>query len=142
METIRSKRLMRIVGIILVAAVFFVAGAMLFMERPAPAEGPAIVVTITYTDDGYAPREVTIKKGGTVRWLNESGVDMWPASAVHPTHSLYPEKSESDCLGSSFDACEEMPPGSAWEFTFREVGDWKFHDHIRPSHTGAVHVTK
>lgn len=99
-----------------------------------------VTATITYTDGGYVPNEVTIKKSDAVRWVNESSVEMWPAAAVHPTHSLYPEKSDSDCLGSSFDACKRIPSGGLWEFTFNDVGSWKFHDHVRPSKTGVVTV--
>ena len=47
---------------------------------------PATV--ITYTDTGFVPSSVTIKKGQSVRWMNNSGSGVWPASAVHPTHSI------------------------------------------------------
>ena len=99
-----------------------------------------VAITITLTDDGYVPSELTIKKGEAVRWVNDSNYEMWPASAVHPTHSLYPGKSPTDCLGSSFDACARIPGGGSWEFTFNDVGSWKFHDHVRPSKTGVVDV--
>lgn len=107
--------------------------------REEPHPGP-VAATITYSETGFQPTEVTIKRGEAVRWVNESERAMWPAAAVHPTHSLYPEKSSDDCLGSSFDACGDIPPGSGWEFTFHEGGDWRFHDHIAPSRTGVVHV--
>jgi plastocyanin len=95
---------------------------------------------ISYTDRGYAPTTVTIKRGETVRFVNNASEGSWPASAVHPTHSIYPEKNDSDCLGSSFDACRELEPGEFWEFTFEESGSWRFHDHVHPSKTGVVNV--
>ncbi len=104
-----------------------------------PARGE-VAVTISYVDDGYVPSEVTIRKGQAVRWVNDASGDMWPASAVHPTHSLYPGKNADDCLGSSFDACQGLPRGSSWDYTFTHVGEWRFHDHIRPSKTGVVNV--
>lgn len=98
------------------------------------------VAIISYTGNGYAPASVTIKKGGKVRWVNNSSEDTWPASAVHPTHSIYPEKTTADCLGSSFDACKGLKPGESWDFTFNSTGEWRFHDHLHASKTGVVIV--
>lgn len=126
--------------IAVVVIVLSLVAAWLLRDTEEVVPRGDVVIEIVYTDDGYVPNEVTVKKGEAVRWINRSSRDMWPASAVHPTHSLYPEKSDTDCLGSSFDACEYLPPDSRWEYTFQEVGDWRFHDHIRPSKTGIVHV--
>ncbi len=99
---------------------------------------------ITYTEDGYSPSTVTIKKGQSVRWTNSvtGDVETWPASAVHPTHSLYPETTDADCLGSAFDACRGLKPGGSWQFIFNQSGEWRFHDHLHPSKTGVVIVTE
>ena len=96
---------------------------------------------ISYTENGYEPREVTVRVGQTVRFMNDhESRETWPASAVHPTHSLYPEKTSVDCLGSAFDACRGLKPGEHWDFTFNSAGEWRFHDHVRPSKTGVVLV--
>lgn len=97
-------------------------------------------VTVTYTNDGFSPETVTITRGQTVRFTNESDGDMWVASAVHPTHTVYPEKTEEDCLGSAFDACQSVAPGNSWSFTFNETGEWGYHNHRRANHTGAIVV--
>ena len=105
--------------------------------------GTAVPVQIiTYADAGYSPSSVTIKKGETVRWTNNSNAETWPASAMHPTHSVYPDKSAGDCLGSSFDACRGLKTGESWDFTFNTAGTWRFHDHLRASNTGSVTVTE
>jgi hypothetical protein len=65
---------------------------------------------------------------------------MWVASAQHPTHTVYPEKTDADCLGSAFDACEGVSPGNSWSFTFNEVGEWGYHNHLRANHWGRVIV--
>jgi plastocyanin len=98
-------------------------------------------ITITYTDDGYVPTEITIKQGQRVRFLNASKNGTWPASSLHPTHTLYPEKESSDCLGSSFDACKELQTGEFFDYTFYYPGEWRFHDHVNPYHTGSITVT-
>ena len=113
------------------------AGAV---NTPVAAKVPDAV--ITYTDAGFAPSSVAIKKGQTVRWVNNSGEKMWPASAVHPSHSVYPQKSATDCLGSSFDTCKGLSQGESWDFTFDYAGEWKFHNHLKASQTGAVNVTE
>jgi plastocyanin len=100
----------------------------------------APAATISYTGNGYSPASVTIKKGETVRWVNNSSEDTWPASAVHPTHSIYPEKTSADCLGSAFDAGKGLKPGESWDFTFNSTGEWRFHDHLHASKTGVVIV--
>lgn len=106
----------------------------------APAGIPTEV--ITYTDAGFVPSSVTVKKGQIVRWMNNSGSKVWPASAVHPSHEVYPQKSPSDCLGSSFDACKGLAQGESWDFKFDVVGEWKFHNHLNASQRGAVKVTE
>lgn len=97
-------------------------------------------VTITYNESGFSPSSVTVKKGEIVRWVNNSSQETWPASGVHPTHSNYPEKTASDCLGSAFDACKGLKSGESWDFTFNTVGEWRYHDHLHTSQTGVVIV--
>lgn len=116
--------------------------AWFFFSAEEPLPRGEVAATIVYTDKGYEPNEVTISLGQAVRWVNNSPGEMWPAAAVHPTHAIYPQKSDSDCLGSSFDSCRRLQPGESYEFTFSYEGDWKFHDHVRPSKTGVVHVKK
>lgn len=109
-------------------------------EATLPSE-PAVV--ISFTNDGYSPKEVSIQRGDIVRFTNNStDLETWPASAVHPTHSIYPEKTEGDCLGSAFDACRGLKFGESWDFRFTKAGEWRFHDHINASKTGVVRVSE
>jgi plastocyanin len=100
---------------------------------PSQSEPPAAPKTmvITYSDSCYSPAYPTIKKGYTVKFVNESSLSMWPASADHPSHTVYPE----------FDADKEVAPGGSYSFTFTKVGAWDFHDHVKPSCTGTITVT-
>lgn len=98
-------------------------------------------VTIEYTDDGFKPRDITIAEGKRVRFLNTSSEEVWPASGIHPTHSLYPEKENTDCLGSSFDSCRALRNGDFFDFTFYYEGTWTFHDHIHAYQSGSITVT-
>lgn len=106
----------------------------------ATEETAGAAATVVYTAEGFSPGTITIKKGETVRFTNEAQTDTWPASAIHPTHGVYPEKSAADCLGSSFDACRALKTGESWDFTFNHVGTWRYHNHLRANQTGTIVV--
>lgn len=86
--------------------------------------------TIILKDDVFLPKEVTIAQGGTVTFVNQSNHATWPASNIHPSHSIYPE----------FDPLKGIQPGASWSFTFGKIGSWRFHDHLSASVTGVVEV--
>ncbi len=88
--------------------------------------------TISYSKDGFTPKSVTVKKGSTVRWINQGNQSMWVASAMHPTHQLLP----------GFDQLKSVTNGGMYEYTFVKVGTWKYHMHLNPSDTGTVVVTE
>jgi plastocyanin len=101
-------------------------------------------VTIKITNNGFVPKEIEITKGTKVTWVNESSNPSWPASAVHPTHRVYPGSGIEKCGTSEekniFDACRNLKPGEKWSFTFNKVGEWYYHDHSNPSFTGEITV--
>jgi len=85
-------------------------------------------VVITYTDSGFLPSVVNIKKNGTVIFKNESGKPMLIASAPHPAHTDYPELNAKDIVNK----------GGSYSFTFTKTGKWGFHNHLSPNETGTV----
>ncbi|MDO8676101.1 MAG: DUF5667 domain-containing protein [Candidatus Azambacteria bacterium] len=86
--------------------------------------------TIEHADNRFIPSEIKIKKGDTVTWVNKSGILTWPASAMHPTHRVYP----------GFDALKGFGKEESYSFVFDRVGSWRYHDHLSPSSTGVVVV--
>lgn len=78
--------------------------------------------------EGFKPKNVTISLGDTVRFVNENTVPHWPASAIHPTHEIYP----------AFDSKMPIESGSEWAFTFDRKGIWRFHDHLSPEMGGSI----
>lgn len=100
----------------------------------AEKESPVVL----YTDSGYSPSSLTVKKGDTVTFKNESAREIWPASAKHPTHEVYP--ATGGCIGSAFDACRGLKNGEEWSFTFNISGTWNYHDHLNPQHFGSIIV--
>ena len=97
-------------------------------------------VEVVFTDEGFRPNEAKVRVGGTVVWVNKSATAVWPASAMHPTHDVYPEK--GGCIASAFDACRRIGPGETFEFKFDQVGTWKYHDHLNASMFGAIKVAE
>lgn len=90
------------------------------------------------TDSGFEPQEVRIKKGESVTWISKSNRKSWPASDIHPTHTIYPES--GGCIGSAFDACRGLEIGEEYNFQFNQAGTWQYHDHLRPLLIGTVVV--
>ena len=93
---------------------------------------------VFYDGANFSPATVNIKKGGIVVFENNGSADMWPASAMHPTHADYPVT--GGCLGSIFDACQGIAPDDSWSFAFDVVGSWKYHDHLNPKAFGTIVV--
>ncbi len=106
--------------------------------------GTTSEVTIKITSNGFEPKEVTVNKGTKVIWINEQPNPSWPASAVHPTHEVYPGSSIKKCgtpeQDKIFDSCRGLKKGESWNFVFNEVGEWYYHDHLNPSWTGKIVV--
>jgi len=116
-------------------------------QQPPASQGQVVKENVVvYTNSGYSPNTLTIKKGETVTFKNQSSRSMWPASAVHPTHQVYSGTSLSehcpDKTGTAFDACKGFLPGQSWSFKFDKVGTWKYHDHLNPSATGTIVVAE
>ena len=57
---------------------------------------------------------------------------MWTASNPHPAHTILP----------TFDQFKGSEPGSVYQYTFDQVGTWRYHDHINPAFGGVVIVTE
>lgn len=109
---------------------------------PSPAAA-AMTATVSYSGAGFSPGEVTIKKGGTVTWKNESNGKMWVASAQHPSHMVYAGTSrEAHCPDASGTAFDQCAGGSDYSFTFEKVGTWNYHDHMNATVFGKVTVVE
>ncbi len=102
--------------------------------------------TVTITEAGYEPQNVTIKMGGTVTWTSATDREDWPASAMHPTHTVYPGSGIEKCGTAEqpgiFDACKALANGESFSFTFNEVGEWPYHEHLAVKTFGKITVTE
>lgn len=103
-----------------------------------------MAATITYTESGFSPTSVTIKRGGTVTWVNDSGRRMWIASDEHPSHTDYAGTTRQqhcpDSTNTAFDQCAGET--GDYSFTFDKVGTVGYHDHTNASLGGTVVVVE
>ncbi|HEY4527511.1 MAG TPA: DUF5667 domain-containing protein, partial [Candidatus Paceibacterota bacterium] len=103
---------------------------------PLPFVAPAMTVPRTRKvevgEAGFNPKELKIKKGDTVIWTNASSRQVWPASAVHPTHQELP----------GFDSLRGISADESYSFRFDKPGSWRYHDHLNPALTGVVQVSE
>ncbi len=86
---------------------------------------------VAYTDNGFEPNELAVTVGQTVIFVNNSSRSMWVASDDHPTHTDDPD----------FDDGQGVGPGEAFAYTFDEVGEWGYHNHLNDSDEGTITVT-
>lgn len=91
--------------------------------RQNPESPKTETVSVTYSDNGFSPQEITITKGSTVNFVNKASMPLWVASDPHPTHTDYPE---FDTMQKR-DSYPDM--GENYSFTFNKVGTWKYHSH-------------
>jgi len=123
------KKFVFYLGILLVSvgvSVFMVLKQSESLEQTVYS-GEAV---IRITNDGFSPQEMHIVRGTKVRFVNESEVRRWPASDLHPTHTIY----------TAFDAKKPIAPGEEWSFVFEKTGKWNMHDHLAPYLVGTIYV--
>lgn len=115
---------------------------------PMPAAQPKPVVNppalapgtdaVNYTESGFSPAVLTISKGETVTFVNQSSAPIRVASNPHPLHNGYP--TTGGCVSSTFDSCSDIRPGGSWSFKFDLAGRWGYHNHLNPSEQGTIVV--
>lgn len=129
-----------IFGVVLVLVV--ITGWFLFRTKevtPVPSQVTqtetqtntvATAPTVTYTNEGFSPAELTVKPGTVVTFINQSDSPMWVASGVHPTHLLYP----------GFDEKTSVSKGGSYSFTFITPGTHPYHNHVLLGKYGKIIV--
>lgn len=147
--------------LLIVLAIIIIAGVAVFVSNnktKAPSEeadqtqneltGAAQSLpqenVVTYTDAGYSPSPIKIKIGETVVFKNNGSQVIWTASAMHPTHTVYPGSDIKKCgtpeANMIFDSCAGISSGESWSFKFDNAGEWKYHNHLNTGHYGAIIV--
>lgn len=92
--------------------------------------GMAGMTRIRYTDNGFLPKEIKGPVGTMVEFVNESSMDMWVASNLHPEHEELP----------TFDQFRPYKIGGVYRYVFDKAGTWEYHDHLNPALEGVVNI--
>jgi len=87
-------------------------------------------VDIVLTNTGFKPQTVFITRGTRVTFKTEREDPFWPASDLHPFHTIY----------SAFDPKKPLSAEETWSFVFSRDGRWNYHDHIDPVVMGVIVV--
>jgi len=107
-------------------------------EQEQMQQMPVFQYLVSYTDGGFQPTTLTVKKGDVVRFTNNSSQSLWVASVGEGSDQVYP--GASSCGSSPFDSCEALNPGDFWEFTFDQPGTWEFQNNLDKTKSGTLTV--
>jgi len=94
-----------------------------------PTDADKVAATISYTNSGFTPQQITVKSGDTVRIKNDSDNALSFNSDDHPTHTKEAELNVGD-----------VEPGQSKTFVVTKKGTWGYHNHENPNDTGSIIV--
>lgn len=97
--------------------------------NPSAKITPTKTISITLTESGFEPNEITVPVDSKVIWINESGQLATVDSNPHPIHTEHSELN----LG-------EFGDGEKISLIFRQPGTFKFHNHYNPDQGGKIIV--
>lgn len=100
-------------------------------EASTPVSSSTAMATIVFTNEGFTPNNLTVKKGTVITVKNESSKSVQFSSDDHPTHRLNTEMN-----------LKTLAAGESASFVAETVGTHGFHDHIDDSKTGTLVVTE
>jgi plastocyanin len=132
-----------VIGII-IALVTIVVTVVLVVSLQKPSAAPSsetlsgtntpdtvASATITYNDQGFSPKSLSVKAGNTIRIVNQSSIGLQFSSDFHPTHTKDPELN-----------MRLIDSGKDGMLKVTRTGTWGFHNHERASDTGSLMVTQ
>lgn len=140
-----NKYILGTIGVVIIGAILFLfvtrektpsptvkEGAPVTQVIPTktPVLGTTPAPAVIYTNEGFSPLDLTVKKGTMVTFINQSDSLMWVASGPHPAHTLYPEFDEKTPVGK----------GSSYSFTFEKIGNHPYHNHLNAGNKGKIIV--
>lgn len=99
------------------------------IETKKPIGLPEKTFRVAISDQGFIPPIISIKKGETIVWINQSKNTVSINSDPHPTHGSFPLLN----LGN-------VAAGESTKQTFSNEGTYAYHNHLNPSQTGTILV--
>jgi plastocyanin len=93
---------------------------------------------VSYTDNGFEPSSLVMSRGESVRFTNNSSMNLWIAADGSGVQ-IYPRTKEV-CGSSDLDSCKPFMPQDFWEFTFEKAGTWGIVNNLDKSKNGTIIV--
>ena len=128
-----SRYILIIVALTVLAIGWYFLGSRPSQPNPAPTPTQSTEVweiLVAITNKGFNPKEITIKSGEVVTWVNEDNINHTVNSSGHPTHLAYPPLNTVDLL----------KPGEKKSLIFPDPGTYDYHDHLNPTMFGSITV--
>src|SRR3990167_6754310 len=97
------------------------------------SENNQSAATIKYTSSGFSPANVTIKSGGKITWVNDSGEEVQIGANPHPIHTGNKEVSGGDFTLN-------LAPGKSKSVVIKKTGGFGYHNHLDSSEGGKITV--
>ena len=91
---------------------------------------------VSYTDSGFEPATLTLQKGQTVRFTNNSSHDLWVGELTKTNTADNPNI--SNCGETPFNSCKVLKPGEFWEYTFYTTGTFDYQDNEHTSSQASI----
>lgn len=134
-----DKRLLyiTIIVLLLVGIIYYLVNSGVSLpkqQEDSPNLTPKVQVAktqevVTVTKNGFEPKELMVKTGTRVVWINKSDGPVTVNSNNHPSHLLFP-----------FLNLGEFGNGSSVQVIFDKPGIYPYHNHLDSSQTGTVTV--
>ena len=99
-----------------------------FMGQTVEKGGGPERTVVTYTNYGFGPAQITVAKGTTVTFVNESDFSMKVSQSGRQTLSGFGESAP-------------VARGGVYEYSFSNIGTWHYYNAVRSRDTGTVVVT-
>ena len=87
------------------------------------------VIVHYYTNQGFVPKDITISKGESVHFVNDSSLalNISPADTVNQPYA-------------TFDQTKSIGKGQSYDYNFATAGSYTYYDLNNKEHTGSVTV--
>ena len=89
----------------------------------------SVAATITYTNTGFTPDNITVSTGDKITITNASGSELDFGSDPHPTHTDNSDLNVGD-----------VADGHGKTFTVTKKGNWGYHNHYNRTNQGRIIV--
>ncbi|MDP3989236.1 MAG: hypothetical protein Q8P93_03315 [bacterium] len=102
------------------------------VEKSAPTKTATGAYIVRYTNDGFTPFMIEIRRGQTIQFQNESSRALWVTTKDHPT-------AKQQAL-DELDFGRSLQLGQVYEYTANKVGVWGYYNLNDRSHLGTIVV--